>query len=143
MDPSGLFLKCNASYRILKTQKPQVGNECISSEQGGIFLWGDSHIGSISTGLRHVIPKDIPFNLLTSSGCAPSFVHRKNGFDRHDVGCDYSNNLARQVILDFYHNKKSCVELAEKLSRSENALRLLLSRTRQTLRSCIKNKLRN
>ncbi|WDE95720.1 sigma-70 family RNA polymerase sigma factor [Lentisphaera profundi] len=48
---------------------------------------------------------------------------------------------ARQVILDFYHNKKSCIELAEKLSRSENALRLLLSRTRQTLRSCIKNKL--
>ena len=110
MDPSGLFLKCNASYRILKTQKPQVGNECISSEQGGIFLWGDSHIGSISTGLRHVIPKDIPFNLLTSSGCAPSFVHRKNGFDRHDVGCDYSNNLARQVILD---NKPNIVVLGQ------------------------------
>ncbi|MDD7984799.1 sigma-70 family RNA polymerase sigma factor [Lentisphaera marina] len=47
----------------------------------------------------------------------------------------------RQVILAFYQEKKSCIELAKELSRTENALRLLLSRTRQTLRNCIKNKL--
>jgi peptidoglycan/LPS O-acetylase OafA/YrhL len=111
MDPSGLFLKCNASYRILKTKKPKVGNECISSEQGGIFLWGDSHIGSISTGLRKSLGDSMPFNLLTSSGCAPSFVHRKNGFDRHDVGCDYSNDLAYQVVLD---NKPEIVVLGQR-----------------------------
>lgn len=111
MDPSGLFLKCNASYRVLKTSKPQVGSECISSKQGGIFLWGDSHMGSISTGLRHVIPKDMPFSLLASSGCAPSFVHKRNGYDRHDVGCDYSNSLAHQVILD---NKPDIVILGQR-----------------------------
>ena len=48
---------------------------------------------------------------------------------------------ARQLILAFYQDRKSCVDLAQELSRSENALRLLLSRTRQTLRICIKNKL--
>ncbi|XQF91264.1 acyltransferase family protein [Pseudoalteromonas espejiana] len=72
--PPVYFLKCNASYRILKTKKPKVGNDCISSEQGGIFLWGDSHIGSISTGLKKSLGDSMPFNLLTSSGCAPSFV---------------------------------------------------------------------
>lgn len=111
MDPSGLFLKCNASYRVLKTEKPQVGDECISSEVGGIFLWGDSHMGSISTGLRHVIPKSTPFSLLASSGCAPSFVHKRNGYDRHDVGCDYSNSLAYQVVLD---NKPDIVILGQR-----------------------------
>lgn len=100
MDPTGLFLKCNASYRILKTHTPQVSDECISSKKGGVFLWGDSHLGAISTGLRAVMPLNMPLSLLASSGCAPSFIHKRNGFNRHDVGCDYSNNLAYQAILD-------------------------------------------
>jgi hypothetical protein len=93
MDPTGLFEACNASWRIQNTGKPNVEERCISAVEGGIFLWGDSHMGSLSTGLRRLLPPSVPFNQLTSSACAPSIEKERNGTDRYDRGCDYSNKL--------------------------------------------------
>ena len=100
MDPTGLFRKCNASLQMVDNGEPNVDEECISSEVGGVFLWGDSHMGSLSTGLRYEITKNTPFSQLTSSGCAPSFTMKRNGSNRSDVGCDYSNNIAYEAILN-------------------------------------------
>jgi peptidoglycan/LPS O-acetylase OafA/YrhL len=99
MDPSGLFKKCNASLQILETGIAQVNDVCISGKKGGIFLWGDSHIGAISTGIRANLGNNIPFSQLASSGCGPSFIIKRNGFNRFDQGCDYSNSIAYDSIL--------------------------------------------
>jgi peptidoglycan/LPS O-acetylase OafA/YrhL len=99
MDPTGLFEKCNASIQIRDTGILKVSNECLSSRAGGVFLWGDSHMGALSTGLRHEIDSETPFSQLTSSGCAPSFLIKKDSSDRFGRGCDYSNGMAYDSIL--------------------------------------------
>lgn len=98
MDPTGLFLKCNMAEQILANGKPVVFDECINKSTQGIFLWGDSHMGALSTGLRENIHSGIPFSQLTSSGCVPSFFMKRNGTDAFDVGCDSSNELAYKAI---------------------------------------------
>lgn len=98
MDPSGLFEKCNASLQVLYKGFPRVDSECISEKSGGIFVWGDSHMGALSTGLRFEMPQGTPFSQLTSSNCAPSFSARLNGTNRFDIGCDFSNSIAYNAI---------------------------------------------
>jgi peptidoglycan/LPS O-acetylase OafA/YrhL len=99
MDPSGLFLKCNASLQMKNNGVAHVDDECLNDTKNGLFLWGDSHMGSLSVGLRENLPKNMAFSQLTSSGCAPSFKIKRNGHDRFDVGCDYSNGIAYDSIL--------------------------------------------
>lgn len=99
MDPTGLFSKCNASIQIEHKGVPQVDKSCVSLEKGGIFVWGDSHMGALSTGLRYEMAHNTPFSMLTSSGCAPSFAIKRNGFNRFDQGCDFSNSIAYESIL--------------------------------------------
>ncbi|SDH55794.1 Peptidoglycan/LPS O-acetylase OafA/YrhL, contains acyltransferase and SGNH-hydrolase domains [Vibrio xiamenensis] len=99
MDPSGLFNLCNTSLQIHLTGKVQVSDKCISEKTGGVFLWGDSHMGALSTGLRKNLPPDVPFSQLTSSGCLPSFTIKRHGSNRSDIGCDYSNGIAYQSIV--------------------------------------------
>ena len=48
---------------------------------------------------------------------------------------------ARELLVYFYRDRRSCVELAKIFKRSENALHLLLSRSRATLKSCIKKEM--
>ncbi|MGX9418159.1 acyltransferase family protein [Vibrio sp. WJH972] len=126
MDPTGLFDQCNASWQLLHSDSPNVNEHCVSKQTGGIFLWGDSHMGALSTGLRLGLPKDIPFSQLASSGCAPSFIMKRGGIDRSDVGCDYSNDLAHDVILK---NKPDVVILGtsyrhEKIDWEETIVKL-------------------
>jgi RNA polymerase sigma-70 factor (ECF subfamily) len=45
---------------------------------------------------------------------------------------------AQSILLDFYKNKKSCAWLADLHERSENAIRLMLSKSRKVLRQCSK-----
>ncbi len=99
VDHTGLFVKCNASLQMEYTGKAQVADVCISNNKGGVFLWGDSHMGSISMGLRDNLSKGVPFSQLTSSGCSPSFSIKRNGTNRFDVGCDYSNSVAYDAII--------------------------------------------
>ncbi|MFB9137347.1 acyltransferase family protein [Vibrio olivae] len=99
IDPSGLFNQCNTSVQIHLTGKVQVGDECISQKKGGVFVWGDSHMGALSTGLRHNLPSGVPFSQLTSSGCSPSFLIKRSGTTRSDIGCNYSNRIAYDAIM--------------------------------------------
>lgn len=45
---------------------------------------------------------------------------------------------ARELIVYFYKKKVSCVKLSKIFKKSENALRLLLSRSRSALKDCVK-----
>lgn len=99
MDPEGWFGDCNAKNRLALTGEPNVKSRCISSKyKEGVFLWGDSHIGSIVPGIRNIVPEKIPVYQLTSSGCSPSFIMKRNGFNAYDIGCDYSNEQAYKAI---------------------------------------------
>jgi hypothetical protein len=98
MDPTGLFEKCNASTQMQQTGQPEVEDICLSNIPGGIFLWGDSHMGALSTGLRHEVSSEVPFSQLTSSGCQPSFIIRTTGSGRMSRGCNYSNDMAYKAI---------------------------------------------
>lgn len=48
---------------------------------------------------------------------------------------------ARDLIISFYKEKMSCVKLSKVFRKSENALRLLLSRTRSSLKICVKKEM--
>ena len=57
-------------------------------------------MAALSTGIRKNIDSTIvPFSQLTSSGCAPSFLIKRNGTDTFDVGCDSSNEQAYKAIV--------------------------------------------
>lgn len=98
MDPSGFYDMCNSSHRIRDTGSPQLDNRCLSIREGGVFVWGDSHMAALSTGLRKALSESTPFSQLTSSGCAPSFVHKREEKNRIDRGCDFSNGVAFDSI---------------------------------------------
>ena len=49
---------------------------------------------------------------------------------------------AKELILSFYTERMSCVKLSKVFQKSENALRLLLSRSRATLKKCVKSEIR-
>lgn len=51
------------------------------------------------------------------------------------------NDGARLLLNDFYGEKHSCVDLASRYQRSENALRLQLSRIRKGLKICVDGKM--
>ena len=98
LDPSGLYYSCNSYYQIRTFGKSQIEEKCVSSKVGGVFLWGDSHMAALSTGLRKNLPQDVAFSQLTSSGCSPSFMIKRSGFAPADVGCNYSNGIAYESI---------------------------------------------
>lgn len=101
MDSTGLFDDCNASLQMKDLGYPYVQEHCLSDEMYGVLLWGDSHMGAISQGLREELPTRYSFSQLTSSGCEPSFTIKRNGPGRFDAGCDYSNGRALEYIREF------------------------------------------
>lgn len=48
---------------------------------------------------------------------------------------------SKNILVDFYKNKKSCLSISEIYGRTVNAIRLSLSRSRAQLRHCVKLKL--
>ena len=50
-------------------------------------------------------------------------------------------NESQKIILDFYKSRFSCDKIAEICSKSTNAIRLILSRSRADLRYCVKKQL--
>ena len=45
-----------------------------------------------------------------------------------------------EVMVNFYKDRNSCESIAEKMNRSVNAVRILLHRSRDTVRKCVKTK---
>jgi peptidoglycan/LPS O-acetylase OafA/YrhL len=99
MDPAGYFEQCNASKRYANTGTMELDSRCFSTESGGTIVWGDSHVASIATGFRLVNPNQI-ITQITSSGCEPSFILKRNGNSSYDRACDFSNNLMEKTVRD-------------------------------------------
>ncbi|HBF08214.1 MAG: acyltransferase [Gammaproteobacteria bacterium] len=102
MDPEFYFDSCNATFTLDKGKPIGIDEKkCISAEKGGLFLWGDSHMGALSYGLRHFLKEnmpDMPFSQVAASGCHPTFTIRREGQKNADLGCNYSNDKAKEAI---------------------------------------------
>lgn len=88
-DVGGLWDKCNASERLKNIDK-----SCVNiTSRGGVFLWGDSHAGALSLGIRSLLADNVPFNQLAASSCKPSLT-KSPGVISATIGCNYSNEKA-------------------------------------------------
>jgi peptidoglycan/LPS O-acetylase OafA/YrhL len=76
-----------------------VEDYCVGDkDSGGVFLWGDSHMGALAVGLRAHLPESITISQITSSGCPSSFTQRQGDISRLRRACDFANELARSAI---------------------------------------------
>ncbi|AUX93877.1 acyltransferase family protein [Mixta gaviniae] len=120
-DVGGMWDKCNASEKLKNIDK-----SCVDTKShGGVFLWGDSHAGALSLGIRSLLDKSVPFNQLAASSCKPSLT-KFPGVISATVGCNYSNEKAihdiaiikPEVVVmaqRFQHDKTDWKVIAEKL----------------------------
>lgn len=120
-DENGMWEKCNGSDRL-----DDIDKSCVdSSKRGGLFLWGDSHAGALSLGIRSLLKDGVPFYQLAASSCKPG-LHKYPGVVKATIGCNISNEKAikeigivkpKLVILAqrFQHDKTDWNEIAEKL----------------------------
>ncbi|MBD1390351.1 acyltransferase [Neiella sp. HB171785] len=90
---------CLVSEFQRKHQSMGIFSDCLDmNSSGGVFMWGDSHMSSISLGLRQYIPKGITINRVFSSGCPSSFQIKRGSVSRLRRACDFSNELALKAI---------------------------------------------
>jgi peptidoglycan/LPS O-acetylase OafA/YrhL len=91
--------ECAVSRFFSRNKQFSVADECIEKNvTGGIFLWGDSHMGALAVGLRKLIDENTPIYQITSSGCPSSFEIKQGNFSRLRQACDKANALALQTI---------------------------------------------
>ncbi len=111
IDPGGMWEKCNSKSNLERKGKLDISPSCISSSKsgGGVLLWGDSHAAALSPGFRDLIPKDVPFYQIASSGCKPKIIKENTSsnifYSNRSEACAYSNSLAIETIK----NKKPTV----------------------------------
>lgn len=120
-DVGGLWDKCNASEKL-----KNIDSSCVNSNsRGGVFLWGDSHAGALSLGIRSLLGNSVPFNQLAASSCKPSLT-KLPGVISATIGCNYSNEKAihdieiikPEVVVmaqRFQHDKTDWKSISEKL----------------------------
>jgi hypothetical protein len=91
--------ECAVSTFSSRNKQFSVADECIEENvTGGIFLWGDSHMGALAVGLRKLIDENTPIYQITSSGCPSSFEIKQGNFSKLRRACDEANALALQTI---------------------------------------------
>lgn len=84
---------CNVSKKY-KNGKVNFNQLCLDLESsGGVFFWGDSHMGALAKGLRSVIPTGTTINQVTSSGCPSSFNIKQGNISKLRQACDNANAL--------------------------------------------------
>lgn len=90
---------CAVSKHFQKHGKFGVADFCLNEEiQGGVFLWGDSHMGALGRGMRNALPDKTIINQVTSSGCPSSFAIKQGNISHLRRACDYANSLAFSAI---------------------------------------------
>lgn len=72
----------------------------IRGVSGTVFLWGDSHAQSLSSGLAEILPRGYSLAQVASSGCHPNLGLGLHPLFRESmrVACDRSNALALREI---------------------------------------------
>lgn len=94
------WLKCNTYTSLTEKHTYSIDPVCITKQnEGGVFLWGDSHAEALSLGLRTLLkPYNIPFYQKTSAGCKASLNPSRNLIGDFKKSCDSSNQLAINSI---------------------------------------------
>lgn len=116
-DAGGLWDKCNASERL-----KNIDSTCVDKKShGGVFLWGDSHAGSLSLGIRSLLAPNVPFNQLAASSCKPS-LDKNPGVISATIGCNFSNEKA---IRDIESIKPEFVFLAQRFEHEKTDWNLI------------------
>ncbi|HAJ6811755.1 acyltransferase family protein [Escherichia coli] len=110
-DNNGMWDKCNSSEKL-----EHIDKSCVdTAKRGGVFLWGDSHAGALSLGIRSLLKEDVPFYQLAASSCKPS-LHKFPGVISATIGCNLSNEKA---IEDINIVKPDVVVLAQRFQHEE------------------------
>jgi peptidoglycan/LPS O-acetylase OafA/YrhL len=91
--------KCAVSKHFKTHKKFGVSDFCLNyQKKGGVFLWGDSHMGALSYGIRAQLPELTTINQVTSSGCPSSLIIKQGNISDLRRACDYANALALSAI---------------------------------------------
>lgn len=91
--------ECNFYDDRLKKAKSSIASHCISNTKNdGILLWGDSHAQALSHGLRSILPNNMPFSQVATSGCKPSSKENMHN-DEFTKACNLSNVKAIEVAI--------------------------------------------
>lgn len=89
------WLKCNAYKSLIDTGTTNIDMSCVKpGEQGGVFLWGDSHAEALSLGIRSSLSGNLPFYQVTSAGCKASFSALSGLKGEIARACQASNEFA-------------------------------------------------
>lgn len=100
IDPLGWYKACNTNTQYKHTGIRQVQPQCINKDTigQGVFLWGDSHLGALSPGIRKVLPKNTPVYQVSASTCQPSFEQQRQGVSSYAKSCNIANRIAFKAI---------------------------------------------
>ncbi|MEJ6121140.1 acyltransferase [Vibrio sp. 2-Bac 85] len=102
-------------YENYKDNTPWIDNTCSNDfcENGGLFLWGDSHARALYSGLKESLSN---ITEVTTTSCSPSLKYPDYVL-KSRIQCNINNKEAlRQIIL----KKPSVVILAQKNRHDEN-----------------------
>lgn len=133
------WLKCNPYGSFKENGTYDIDATCVQKKQdGGIFLWGDSHAEGLSLGLRTLAESNnIPFYQVTGAGCKPSFTDAVDMKGEFKEACDQTNKLAIKSIKKLQpkliviaqrkdHDKTDWSYIADQLSLISNSKILLV-----------------
>lgn len=100
IDPDGWYKACNPNTQYKITGNRQVQPQCIREDTigQGVFLWGDSHLGALSPGIRTIVPNQTPIYQVSSSTCQPSFEQQRQGLNSYAKSCNVANLIALKAI---------------------------------------------
>ena len=115
--------KCNFFDADSYTAKKEsISVDCLTSEQGGVFIWGDSYAQALSFGLRKYIADNFPsvqFSQVASSGCRPHLSEDIKTTGEFKKSCDRSNTFAIKAIKRI---KPAVVIMAQRDEHTDNNL---------------------
>lgn len=114
---SGPISDCSMSKRIAATGVSSLAEYCLRGPgAGGLFLWGDSHMGAWSSGIRASV-ENLAVSQVTSSGCTPTTRPSLVEYSAVRIACNAANTLAIKKIAEI---RPKIVILAQK-SRHEHS----------------------
>lgn len=114
--------KCNFKYMLYNMKKDHISDDCVSLEQGGVFLWGDSHAQALGYGIRRYLSSQgikIPYSQVATSACRPHLSPEKSNGSVYEKPCAISNKYALESIKK---TKPKLVIIAQRQHHEDNNL---------------------
>jgi len=91
--------ECNFFDGESYSAKSHIDESCVTGEsKGGVFLWGDSHAQALYFGIQELLPKNIPFYQVATSGCSVTMNSSTISNDPLSISCERSNQYAVNKI---------------------------------------------